>query len=147
MILSKTCEYAVRAVTVIALLQKGESIGAPSLAEKSDIPLSYLSKILRKLVEADILVARKGPRGGFCVNQPLRQITIMSVLKAVEFEPDLEHCPFGWKKCDGATPCPLHESYVKLKKSYLEWAENTTLQRIAKSQHRDIGNKNKKKEN
>ena len=132
MILSKTSEYAIRVVTALALLPADTVIGASALAKQTKIPPHYLSKILRKLVEVEILHVKKGPSGGYCFNAPLDKITLLSVLEAVDFDIGKEHCPFGLKKCSSASPCPLHESYSRLKNDYLNWAKGTTLQKIVR---------------
>jgi Rrf2 family protein len=127
MILSKTSEYAIRVATTLALLPSNALVGASILSKQTKIPPHYLSKILRKLVDAEILQVKKGPSGGYCFNAPLRKITLLSILEAVDFNIGRDHCPFGWKKCNSTSPCPLHESYSVLKKNYLAWAEGTTL--------------------
>lgn len=131
--ISQTAEYAIRAITYLALLPKEKVSSASVISKSTKIPTAYLSKILRQLVNADLLKAQKGPKGGFYIEKPLNEITILSVVQAVGYEMDENHCAFGWDKCNSVKPCPLHNSYNKLKASYYKWAEGTTLSHIKKS--------------
>lgn len=130
MLLPQTAEYAIRAVTSLALLPNGSNASAAMISENSGIPLAYLSKILRRLVKAKILTAQKGPGGGFKFNKNLDKITLLSVLEAVDYQFDENHCPFGWKKCSSKNPCPLHNAFSQLKGDYHSWATKTTLASI-----------------
>lgn len=134
MILPQTAEYAIRAATALALLPKEACVPASLISKNSDVPLPYLSKILRKLVQAKILEAKKGAQGGFKYARPLSKITLLDILEAVDYAFDQEHCVFGWDACNHKVPCPLHSSYSKLKASYIAWAEKTTIASIVKQQ-------------
>ncbi|MBP9837978.1 MAG: Rrf2 family transcriptional regulator [Proteobacteria bacterium] len=138
MILSKTSEYAIRVATTLALLPQGSAVNSNKLSQLTKISPTYLSKILRQLVSAKILAAQKGLGGGFIFQKPLQEISLLSVIEAVDFSLDMDHCPFGWEKCNGASPCPLHKSYSKLKKDFSDWAEKTTLYSIAKQPNNSI---------
>jgi Rrf2 family protein len=130
--LSRTAEYALRAMAQIATLPPGEAIRASELAAEADVPLAYLSKVLRKLVLAGLLHGEKGHHGGFSLAKPPERIRFSDVLAAAEAaEPVV--CAFGWGKCDAADPCPLHPSWSQLKVAYQKWAEGTTLAQVRDS--------------
>ena len=63
---SKTCEYAIRAVILIA--QKtadGSRIGIKEVAAGIDSPEHFIAKILQELSRKGIIQSQKGPTGGF----------------------------------------------------------------------------------
>ncbi len=130
MLLPQTAEYALRAVTALALLPRDLSASAMNISEQSGVPLPYLSKILKRLVQANLLLGKKGPGGGFKFNKTLDKINLLAVLKAVNYEFDENHCAFGWDKCNGKKPCPLHDVFTQLKNDYYNWASETTLAMI-----------------
>ncbi len=125
--LPRTPEYALRAMAYLATLPVGEAVPSQRLSEETGIPVSYLSKILRKLVVAELLTSQKGHGGGFVLARPSGSIHVREVLDAVDYEEDPERCAFGWDSCDPDHPCPLHPAWSVLKSSFQTWAGETTL--------------------
>lgn len=130
MLLPQTAEYALRAVTTLALLPNDINATAVIISKHSGVPLPYLSKILKRLVQAELLIGKKGCGGGFKFNKKLHKINLLSVLEAVHYEFDQNHCAFGWNRCSGKNPCPLHDVFQQLKNNYYNWASETTLEMI-----------------
>jgi Rrf2 family protein len=124
--LPQTTEYALRALSHIATLEGDASASAESIARATNVPPHYLSKVLRRLVSAGLLDARKGPGGGFSLAKPAQRIRLIEVLEATDSTPH-ESCAFGWGKCDGRNPCPLHGTWSELKEAIHSWASKTTL--------------------
>jgi Rrf2 family protein len=54
------------------------------MAEAQDIPLQFLEHILLELKHARLVRARRGARGGYWLAQPPEEITLASVIRAVE---------------------------------------------------------------
>jgi Rrf2 family protein len=111
----------------IAGSPNGNAVTASELAEATHVPVHYLSKVLRKLVTAGLLLSQKGHRGGFVLARTAREIRFMDVLEAVDRAPDRKRCAFGWGKCDSRNPCPLHPAWDKLGGVFLDWTQQTTL--------------------
>jgi Rrf2 family protein len=125
--LNQTAEYALRAAARLARLEDGASMSGHELADETGVPIHYLSKLLRKMVVAELLVAQKGHGGGFRLARPASQIRLRDVLVAVEFPLDPDHCVFGHQECDPTHPCPLHAVWNRLNCAVLRWAEGHTL--------------------
>ncbi len=125
--LPQTAEYALRALAVI--VTRGDTVSAETIAGEASVPQPYLQKVLRRLVAAGILDARKGPGGGFSLAKPPKKIRLIDVLNATDTSlPDA--CAFGWGKCDAKHPCPLHGTWSELKDSIHGWASRTTLEDV-----------------
>jgi len=81
--ISAKADYAVRAAVEMAAAGdqplKGEKI-----AEAQDIPLQFLEHILLELKHARLVRARRGARGGYWLARPPDEITLASVIRAVE---------------------------------------------------------------
>ena len=78
MFISKTAEYAIRAMAAVATLPEGKKARASDLGRATGIPSPYLSKILRRLVLAELLDSQKGQGGGFSLARPPEQIDQLS---------------------------------------------------------------------
>ncbi len=124
---NQTVVYALRAMSYLAIMPLEQPIPARSLSEKTSIPVHYLSKIMRRMVTAGLVVSQKGHGGGFILAKPPKDISMLDVLRAVDYNPEAQPCAFGWERCNAVNPCPLHYYWSQLKSSHLEWSENTTL--------------------
>jgi len=127
MYLSRPAEYALRALSHMARNQPGQRVKTRDLAKAANVPPSFLSKIMRKLTEAEILDAQKGHNGGFSFAKPPTEIRFIDVLHAMDFEPTPNHCLFGLGNCDADNPCPLHPEWGALKAQIDHWARSHTL--------------------
>ena len=126
-LLRHSAEYALRAMTIVAKEHHRGPVSATRLAEATGVPKHYLSKVLRRLVLASLLVAQRGHGGGFSLARPARLISFGEVLEAVGFTPDSHRCAFGWGDCNHARPCPLHPAFSRLNEGVLGWLAETSL--------------------
>jgi Rrf2 family protein len=82
--ISRSTGYALLAAGYIAKHQKKGIILSQEISKKYNIPLEYLLKILQQMVKANILRSKRGPRGGFSLGKPLKKITLLNVIEAVD---------------------------------------------------------------
>lgn len=104
--LSQTTEYALRAMIRLASIPTDSSLRSEAVAASTKVPQGYLSKILRDLVVADLIVSRRGPRGGFALARPAQDITMLDVVNAVDPIKRIRGCPLG--NPAHVNLCPLH---------------------------------------
>ena len=126
---SRLGRYALRTVAIIA--GRDEKITGKDLAVHTGVPPSYQSKVLRQLVEANILFAKKGHHGGFTLARQPESIQLAEVLAAVGALPTGGACVFGWGQCSTVKPCALHNKWSELSEQVINWAEKTTLADVA----------------
>jgi Rrf2 family iron-sulfur cluster assembly transcriptional regulator len=131
MFISQTAEYAIRAMSAIATLPEGIKIRATDLGRATGIPAPYLSKILRRLVLAGLLVSQKGQGGGFSLACLAAEVPFIDILNAVDAFPTDGRCAFGWGSCDQLSPCPLHNAWSRLNNQLRDWANDTNLAEVA----------------
>jgi len=127
MYLSRPAEYALRAMTYIAGLEPTERVLNRDLSKAINVPAPFLSKIMRRLTAVGILDAKKGHHGGFILAKPPEEVRFIDILRAVDFEPTVDHCLFGLGNCDAQNPCPLHSEWGMLKGQIEQWARSHTL--------------------
>ena len=131
MLISQTAEYAIRAMSAIAMLPEGTKIRTTDLGRATGIPAPYLSQILRRLVLAELLVSQKGPGGGFALARPAVEIPFIDILNAVDVFATDGRCAFGWGNCEQLSPCPLHNAWSRLSQHLQNWANDTNLAEVA----------------
>ncbi|MBK7584450.1 MAG: Rrf2 family transcriptional regulator [Myxococcales bacterium] len=125
--ISQTAEYALRAMAELALAESGTALPALELSRATNVPVHYLSKVLRRLVAAGLLISHKGHGGGFVLARPAHRIRFADVLDAIGEAPVSGRCAFGWGDCDASRPCPLHPAWSTLNDSLVRWANDSTL--------------------
>ena len=125
--LSRSAEYSLRIMAYFALHTDNTPLRARDIAEEVNIPLFYLSKILRRMVTAGLLYGTKGHGGGFLIAKPAREIRFSQILEAIEGDIIKRQCVFGWDVCSDKNPCVLHNRWREVRESFEEWARETTL--------------------
>ena len=60
---------------------------APAIAKRQRIPLAFLERILQDLRKASLVVARRGPRGGYALARPPADISLADVVRATAGAP------------------------------------------------------------
>ncbi len=128
--LLNSSKYAIRILGYIAN-HKGEQLcNAKELSEALDIPYKFLTKIMMKLVNADLILSIRGREGGYKLSKPASSIAIIEVLNHFNEFPDDQQCILGIGLCDSKKKCALHDQWVQPKNMIKKMFENTTLEDI-----------------
>src|SRR5438445_10033236 len=94
--LSQTAEYALRAMVALAS-GKQAARTALDLAQESQVPFDYLSKVLNSLGRAGLISGQRGRGGGFQSVRPASELTVLEVVTAVDPLKRIRTCPLGLK--------------------------------------------------
>lgn len=108
--LSKTAEYALRAVVWLAR-EPGRTESADHLSKIAKVPRRYLHKVLQDLVHAEIVRSQPGPRGGYVLDKPPEEVSILDIVNAVAPLERIRECPLGLSS--HTSLCPLHQELDK----------------------------------
>ena len=81
--------YAIEAVLDIALNAGVNPVQNVAVAKRQGIPKRYLEQTLQILVKNNILVASRGPRGGYRLARERRKIKILDIIKSVTTEKEV----------------------------------------------------------
>jgi Rrf2 family protein len=76
--------YGVRAVFDIAYHNEGRPAQARDIARRQDVPLRYLEQIFQELRRANLVDAKRGPKGGYFLSRAPEAITLGDVIRAVQ---------------------------------------------------------------
>ncbi len=82
--LSTKTRYGVRAVFDIAYHNSGHPTQARDIARRQDVPLRYLEQIFQELRRANLVDAKRGPKGGYFLSRTPESITLGDVIRAVQ---------------------------------------------------------------
>ena len=130
MIYSSTCEYAIRALTVLAEQPPDRWTLRATIAEEGGLPTSFAGKVLNDLVRANLLRSIRGPGGGYRLARSPDDITLIEIRHAIDGTADLDSCAVGLDPCSDETPCPLHHDFKRVRETIREYLTATTLAQV-----------------
>jgi len=81
--IKKRIIYAIEAVIDIALNSGVNPVQNISIAKRQGIPKRYLEQTLQTLVKNNILVASRGPNGGYRLAKERRKIMVSDIISSV----------------------------------------------------------------
>jgi Rrf2 family iron-sulfur cluster assembly transcriptional regulator len=126
--ISRSSEYAIRALTFLAK-QGGQRFHlARDMAEALGIPAPFLGKVLQPLVTRGVLDSQRGRSGGFKLARASGEITLLHIVETQENLDHLHHCILGQAECTDERPCPLHDYWKATSRDFLHMLTGTTLQ-------------------
>lgn len=82
--LTNATEQAVAIVAILATQSHETLVSSETIYRKLSVSQSYIKKLLRKLVVAEIVSSVSGNSGGFQLNKALHDISLYDVVKAIE---------------------------------------------------------------
>src|SRR5512135_410514 len=125
-VFSKGCEYGMQATLYIAT-QDGRRVGIKEIAQELQIPVHFLAKILQSLSEKSILLSFKGTNGGFTLNGPASDIRLIDIVEAIDGKELLNNCVLGFPNCSNEHPCPVHDTWGKLRETFYRMLSRDSL--------------------
>ncbi len=103
---SQTTEYALRATVALATGEE-PSLTTAQIAERTKVPLGYLSKVLQSLVRGGLVNASRGVGGGYRLAASASSVRVLDVVSAIDPLRRIDRCPLGLPEHDDVL-CPLH---------------------------------------
>jgi Rrf2 family protein len=82
--LTRSASYALGIMLRLVEHDSGEPMPAAAIARGCDFPPRFLYRILRLLVDAELLEGQSGPGGGYRLGRRPREISLLEIIEAVE---------------------------------------------------------------
>ena len=82
--LSKKSRYGIIALIDLSINSKNGHVKLSSIAERNDISLQYLEQVFAGLRRYGIIKSIKGAQGGYLLNQSAKDITVASIIEALD---------------------------------------------------------------
>ena len=135
-IFSRQCEYALQAVSYLALQPGGKKTSIRELTRKLKIPYHFLAKILQDLTYKKLLVSQKGPSGGFALALSPDQITLFHIVEAIDGAGFASKCVMGFPECSGKHPCAVHHHWANMREEIYAMLVSENITEMAKAMKR-----------
>ncbi len=133
---SKTLDYAVRSLTLMGS-RPIDTMNVKQIAESQYIPINYLAKIMRRLVERGLVRSMVGPEGGYILRKPPDSINLKEVYEAIEGEFRIIDCMDKDHICVFHDNCGQLAVWDDIRMSILNILENTTIYDIVENKTSD----------
>ena len=128
--LSKRSDYALIALRHLAT-PAAKSASARELAERFNIPVELLAKVLQKLVRAGLLTSHQGIRGGYVLARPALEISVADIIVAVDGPLTVTACSDEDQTCDQYLHCNVRDPLWRLKDRIVGALTSCTLAELA----------------
>jgi len=115
MLVTRETDYATRAVLYLAHNQGGLA-NIAEIAEAMDISKPFLAKIAQRLIKSGILQSVRGVKGGLRLAKGPAEISLLSILEAIQGSTNINMCVAGHKECGLSPQCAVHPVWVDLRK-------------------------------
>ena len=133
---SRHCEYALQAITYIAMKPAKSATTIKELSAALEIPFHFLAKILQDLTAQGLLFSLKGPHGGFGLARESRHVTLLQVVQAIDGLDFTNRCVMGFTHCNDSTPCATHSQWKHLRQGIHAMLAKQNLSQVAKEMKR-----------
>ena len=137
-----------RSIAVTALLDLSlhqidrDYISLSKIAERQDMPVSYLEQLFRNLRKSGIVQASRGPKGGYRLAKPSTEINISEVVVSVEDTLDATQCG-GSADCHSGNRCLTHDLWSELNSQVGNFLANKSLEDVIADKRVSFQKKNK----
>ncbi len=130
--ISRRLDYGVQ--LMVALANEDPTTPKPTakLAESLNIPLPFLHQIGHTLMQAGLIKASPGPRGGLRLNQEPEEITLLKIAESLEGPVCLNNCLSNGEECDKNEDCSSKDIWGYLQTQIVEYLENVSLASLTK---------------
>jgi len=123
--ISKLADYST--VVMAYLARTGTAQNARDIAHATHIALPTVSKILKVLARAELLISQRGAKGGYDLARPAEQISLADIINALDGGIGLTECSKAAGLCAVEQACGNRHSWRNIGLIVRELLEQVTL--------------------
>lgn len=129
--LSRSCEYGLRAMIYLATKQSDVPVPISEIADNLGLSKPFLTKILQHLTMNNLLSSTKGVRGGVTLARSAENINLYEIIVAINGDSLFTRCNLGLSDCGHRDPCPMHSKWADLRNEIYSMYHTTILSEIS----------------
>ena len=123
---TRLTDYATVILTVLAA-QPETVLSAAELAERAGLEAPTVSKVLKPLAQAGLVEGFRGARGGYRLARPASEISLISIVEAIEGPLGMTECSGEHSSCEHETHCGLQSHWRRINDVIAEALGGITL--------------------
>lgn len=134
--ISTKTRYGFRLMVYLGLNESGsDPIQLGEIAQKEDISLKYLEKIVQMLKRNGLVSVKRGPKGGYSLPTESRKISLLSIYEALEGSCSVIDC-IEANECERKDQCSTAGIWCGLSDVISDYFSERTLEDIV-SKHKN----------
>ena len=118
--------YAVTAMLDLAINSNDHPVNLNDISERQAISLSYLEQLFSKLRRHQLVRSIRGPGGGYQLNSASDEISVASIINAVNESTDISRCE-GRANCHDGNQCLTHNLWIDLSERINSFLDEITI--------------------
>lgn len=123
--MSRVTDYGIVLLTHLASGDPRQLHNARELAECAHLPLPMVSKILKVLTREGFLLSHRGVKGGYSLARPPAEVSVVSVIDALEGPIALTECGSG--TCEREARCVVRAPWQRINRVVRQSLEDVRL--------------------
>ena len=129
--ISTKTEYALRALSELALSQSDKPLSIAEICSKQYLPHKYVEQLFRKLKKSELVVSSHGAQGGYNLTKPASEISLKNIMQAVDENYLKNFCSDKTRAehCLG-TKCGFHQLWDEIRSDLETYFDSIKLDRI-----------------
>ncbi|HXE79591.1 MAG TPA: Rrf2 family transcriptional regulator [Vicinamibacterales bacterium] len=131
--LSKKADYALIALSYMAAPGQRKTVTAREVAERHDIPVELLAKVLQRLVRAGVLTSIQGIRGGYQLARGAGAISVADVVEAIDGPLMLTACADRADSCEQYDKCGIRDPLHRIRERIVSALHECSVAELAGS--------------
>ena len=125
-------DYAIVVMSYFGHAQRGRYFSALELANLSRLPRATVSKLLKQLTKANLLVSKRGVEGGYALQREPGAIAVSDIIQVVEGPIALTDCSRPEEHlCDIESSCPVRSNWLRINARVVDALRSLTLDEMA----------------
>jgi Rrf2 family protein len=126
---STKVRYGLRVLAELAVTDNSEPVMASVLAEKQDISIKYLERIMNSLKKAEIVESVRGCHGGYRMIKKPEEISVYDIYMAVEGDIHVTPCCSN-SHCEKEGNCAATRFWNKVNSDIIELTKDYNVAQI-----------------
>ncbi|HVS63705.1 MAG TPA: SUF system Fe-S cluster assembly regulator, partial [Thermoanaerobaculia bacterium] len=129
--LTKQTDYGIVLMSQIAA-SHGAQFTAPELAQETHLPLPMVSKILKALTRAGLLVSQRGAKGGYALAYAPAEISVATIIAALEGPIAITECvEESEEACSYEATCRVRSNWQRINQAVSGALAGISLEEMA----------------
>ena len=128
--ISDAANLAFHAMVFLAA-NSGRLVSNHGIATALNVSENHLSKVLQRLAKDGFVKSIRGPKGGFALEKPADQITLLDIFQIIDGPLASSNCLFGNPLCNGN--CILGELLKTMNKQVEDYFSTTKISELTMS--------------
>ena len=124
-------DYGIVLMACLAEQPAESQLSAREIAERTQLPLPVVSKILKSLTRQGLLLSQRGPHGGYSLARRPDQINVVEMITALEGPIGLTECTMHPGHCMQEASCHVRKPWQQINHVVRSALARVTLAELA----------------